>query len=187
MLKYKTFIFVLLAFIFVFPITAGAHTHLESSSPEAGDTVTEENPLITLTFDSPVQEPNEVSVADNNGNEITIEQINHSSKNVIEVEIPEEIETGEVTLFYSIVGEDGHVMEEELTYTYETTEEEATHQTGEEPSADEESDNTDLDNESEEEASAENENSQNSWLLPTVAVGLVAAALLVFLISRKKS
>ena len=129
-MKFKSILFLLL--MMVIPFQVEAHTHLESSEPEAGEEISAENPTITLTFDSAVQEPNVIRVTDETGAETTIENIAHSPENVIEITLPEEITGGELDLFYSIVGADGHVMEDELPFTYEGTEEaEATEDTEE--------------------------------------------------------
>ncbi|MFG6148016.1 copper resistance CopC family protein [Halobacillus sp. B23F22_1] len=177
-MKYISIVF--LAFMFAYPLSAGAHTHLENSDPEAGEQVPGDDPVITLIFDSPVQQPNEITVTDESGNEITVEDVNHSSDEVIEVPLPEELESGEIEVFYSIVGEDGHVMEEEFSFSYEEVEQDA-----------EENEET-AESESEESAEEETlgaaeENSSNSWLMPVLAVSLLAVAALVFVFTRKKS
>ncbi|WP_082233091.1 copper resistance CopC family protein [Halobacillus massiliensis] len=188
-LKYMFFLILFIAF----PLQAGAHTHLENSEPVQGETVTAENPLITLNFDSAVRDPNTIIVTDKNGEETTIEDINHSPENVIEITLPENLTSGEIELFYSIVGEDGHVMEEELPFTYEgLSEEEAaeSEESAEERAAkmaEESQQEAEQETEKANNSASEEDTTGNSWLLPAIAVGLVALAVIAFLATRKKS
>ncbi|WP_173915315.1 copper resistance CopC family protein [Halobacillus sp. Marseille-Q1614] len=187
-MKYSYFLFLLI--ILAFPIKVGAHTYLESSNPETGETVTAKDPVVTLTFDSSVQDLNTITVTDASGNKTTIEEITHSPDNVMEVTLPEELESGDIQLFYSIVGEDGHVMEEEITYTYEGTEEEEAAESEElaEEQAEEQAEESNQETGEEAiDSSQEEESSQSSWLLPVIAVGLLAVAGIAFLVTRKKS
>jgi|GEM_PF-4451054 len=201
-MKCKSIFFLLL--IMAIPFQVEAHTHLESSEPEAGEEISAENPTITLTFDSAVQEPNHIRVTDDSGEETTIDEITHSPENVIEITLPEEIAGGELGLFYSIVGADGHVMEDELPFTYEGTEEaEATEDTGapaqSEKEAEEQAEQLaaleDTESESQESQSQETEeaaqsesaeDSQSSSLMPVLIIVLIGSAVAGFLIVRKK-
>ncbi|MCP3028129.1 copper resistance CopC family protein [Halobacillus sp. A5] len=191
-MKHKLLISAL--FFFAFPFSVHAHTHLENSDPDEGESITSDDSVITLTFDSPVQEPNEITISEESGGETTIEDITHSTENVIEIPIPEDLEGGDINLFYSIVGEDGHVMEEELAYTYEEIEEEnekeeneGDYETESEDETTEDTEENNEVNESESEAAGEEESGSNSWLLPVIAAGLIAVAAIVFLFTRKKS
>ncbi len=180
--------------LLLIPVQVFAHTHLESSDPATDEVVSSDNPIITLTFDSPVQEPNTISVSQNN-EEITITEINHSPENVIEATLPTDLEDGEIVLFYSIIGEDGHVIEDSLVFTYEKADDNSSStdetQSSEEESIEAEEDEVEENNivEETEQASIEETeitNEQNGWLLPAIAVILIGIAISVFLINRKK-
>ncbi|MGP4075872.1 copper resistance CopC family protein [Halobacillus sp. K22] len=197
-MKLKSILFLLL--IMAIPFQVEAHTHLESSEPEEGEGISAESPIITLTFDSAVQEPNVIRVTDESGEETTIDNITHSPENVIEVTLPEDIAGGELDLFYSIVGADGHVMEDELSFTYESkeeaedTEEIAQSEKEAEEQAEEQAAAEDTESESQESQSQETEEtqsesaeeSQSSSLMPVLIVVLIGAAVAGFLMVRKK-
>ncbi|MFB4162340.1 copper resistance protein CopC [Alteribacillus sp. JSM 102045] len=176
--------------LFAFPISAGAHTHLERSEPEEGAVLGEETSTITLSFDSMVQEPNTVTLTDENGAEIDLEEVNHDPEDTIVIHLPEKLEDGDYTLFYSIVGEDGHVMEEELSYSYEGTDEESMNET-EDSAAEEETDLEEGADSEEQEQTAqpqESDNNDNGILLPA-AVGLIVIAVgfIIFLFRKKRT
>ncbi|CDQ20094.1 hypothetical protein SAMN05192559_10741 [Halobacillus karajensis] len=191
-MKHIAMLFVLFAFLL--PVTVEAHTHLKSSTPEGGGTVTSDTPVVTLTFDSPVQEPNALTVSDQQGEEFTIETFTHSPENVLEFEVPEEAENGEIEVFYSIIGQDGHVMENTLTFNYEGGDKADSSEEEEKASEDssanegEEAESTPESSEEEQNEATENQESDGtSWLLPVIAIGLLLTAGLVFLGVRKKS
>lgn len=181
-----------LLIVLAFPLKVGAHTHLETTEPQAGESLSADDPVITLTFDSAVQQPNAITITDESGEELTVEEVVHSPGNVVTVTLPEEVENGEVTLFYSIVGEDGHIMEDELTYRYEGGEEEDPNEADSSEKEETDSENTEVEEPQDSEntdveAAEESDVGGSAWLLPLLAVGLIAVAVLVFLITRKKT
>jgi copper resistance protein C len=175
-MKYIMMFFVLLTF--TLPVTVEAHTHLQSSTPEEGGTVSGENPVVTLTFDSPVQEPNALTVTDQQGEEYTIENFTHSPEDTLEFEVPEEVADGEIEFFYSIIGEDGHVMENTLMFNYSG---------GEETDASEEEEAESATESTDEQQAEDQESDSTSWLLPLIGVGLLVTAGIIYFGARKKS
>lgn len=187
----KRYISLLVLVLLLFPVQVGAHTHMDSSDPVAEGVVSSDNPVITLTFDSPVQEINTISVTEKNEEVTTIDEINHSPENIIEVTLPTDLEDGEIVLFFSIIGEDGHVIEDDLAFTYEKAVEESSI-ADETQSSEEESDEeinaeeSEIVDESEKTETASEPDEQNGWLMPVIAVILIAIATSIFLINRKK-
>ncbi|SDY08755.1 copper resistance CopC family protein [Salimicrobium album] len=193
-MKYITMFCLLMAF--ALPMTAEAHTHLESSEPEAGGSLTSENPGITLTFDSNVQEPTSLMVTDEEGKEFEIEEYTHSPENVVEFTIPEGVGSGEIEVFYSIIGEDGHVMENQLLFEYEAEKEASTSEgdtetEGNETSETEKQDSTEEQTEqesTEQQTKASNEESDSGgWVVPVIVFGILLTAIAVFFSLRKKA
>lgn len=181
-----------LLIVLALPMTVEAHTHLESSEPESGGALTSENPGIALTFDSMVQEPTAMTITDDDGKEFEIESYTHSPENVIEFSIPEEVASGDIEVFYSIIGEDGHVMENELTFNYtvkdkastageDTNTEEPATASGEGESGSGEA------SESDQVAASNQGNDSMVWIVPVLGFGILVTAVLVFLGIRKKS
>lgn len=181
-----------LLIVLALPMTVEAHTHLESSEPESGGALTSEKPGITLTFDSKVQEPTALTVTGGDGEEFEIDTYTHSPENVIDFSIPEEVGSGDIEVFYSIIGEDGHVMENQLTFTYTLNEEAAAPEedteteepattSGEGGSASGEA------SESDQVAASNQGNESMVWIVPVLGFGILVTAVLVFLGIRKKS
>lgn len=196
-MKYITMFCLLMAF--ALPMTAEAHTHLESSEPEAGGSLTSENPGITLTFDSNVQEPTALMVTDEEGEEFEIEDYTHSPENVVEFAIPEGVGSGNVEVFYSIIGEDGHVMEKSLEFVYEGKDEaseteEGTETEGSETTSGNSEDMKEDESEkqmekesAEQQTEASNEESDSGgWVVPVIVFGILLTAIAVFFSLRKK-
>ncbi|MGR9050404.1 copper resistance CopC family protein [Halobacillus faecis] len=179
-----------LLIVLALPMTVGAHTHLDSSEPESGGALTSENPNVTLTFDSKVQEPTALTVTGEDGQEFEIQSYTHSPENVIEFSIPDEVDGGEIEVFYSIIGEDGHVMENQLPFTYTVNEaaaEEDTETEDPETTSDEDENTSGEAAESEEVAGSNQGNESMVWIVPVLGFGILITAVLVFLGIRKKS
>ncbi|GEN52505.1 copper resistance CopC family protein [Halobacillus faecis] len=181
-----------LLIVLALPMTVGAHTHLESSEPTSGEALTSEDPGVTLTFDSKVQEPTALTVTGEDGQEFDIKSYTHSPENVIEFSIPDEVDGGEIEVFYSIIGEDGHVMENQLPFTYAVNEESAVPEKDtetEEPattSGEDENANGEA-SESDQVAASNQGNESMVWIVPVLGFGILSTAVLVFLGIKKKS
>ncbi|WP_394218980.1 copper resistance protein CopC [Halobacillus trueperi] len=189
-MKYIPIMFCLLI-VFALPTTAGAHTHLESSEPESGGALTSEYPIVTLTFDSKVQEPTDLTVTGEDGEEFKIESYTHSPENVIEFSIPEAVGSGDIDVVYSIIGEDGHVMENQLTYTYAVNEAatapEKDTETEEPSTTSGEDENTSGEATESDQVAASNQGNESMvWIVPVLGFGILVTAVLVFLGIRKK-
>ncbi|SDH86294.1 hypothetical protein SAMN05192534_11347 [Alteribacillus persepolensis] len=183
----KRFLLSCVVGLVAFPTAAGAHTHLESADPEEGS-ILEETTTITLSFDSMVQETNTMVLIDESGNELELDEIRHNPEDTIDVQLPEAMNEGEYTLFYSIVGEDGHVMEDELSYTYEASEEES--ESGSESEREESISSEEASPEEEEQVTQpeEAEDNGNGVLLPaTIGLIVIAAGFIIFFSRKKRS
>ncbi|MGN8646789.1 copper resistance CopC family protein [Gracilibacillus sp. HCP3S3_G5_1] len=192
---FKRFLFLIIVLLIAFPIAVGAHTHLETSDPEENSVLNEDTGAITLTFESTVQELNEITLTHENGEELPLEEVTHEPADTLVVTLPDQIEDGNYTLYYSIVGEDGHVMEQELTYQFERVEEEEVVEETEEATDDQEASEELTEEETAPEAdqaeeSVTNDNADeadgNSTLIVIIAIVLVIVAVLAILMLRKK-
>ncbi|WP_163581687.1 copper resistance CopC family protein [Gracilibacillus saliphilus] len=191
---FKRIFFFIIVLLTVFPTIVGAHTHLETSEPEENSVLNEDTGTITLIFESTVQELNEINLTHENGEEFQLEEVTHEPADTFVVTLPESLEDGNYTLFYSIVGEDGHVMEQELAYQFESVEEEKTEEaiddqeTSEEATeetTEEELIETDQAKENEANDATDEEN-ENNTLIVVFAIALVIVAILAILMLRKK-
>lgn len=88
--------------------TAWAHTHLESSLPANGSTVTKAPTEFVLIFPEAVRATS-LSVTKAGGKEQKIEKLPTASAARIAVPAPK-LEDGSYTLDWRVAGKDGHVM-----------------------------------------------------------------------------
>ncbi|MDX8046840.1 copper resistance protein CopC [Gracilibacillus sp. S3-1-1] len=183
---FKRALLLIIVLLIALPTAISAHTHLETSNPEENSVLDENTEAITLTFDSTVQDVNEVTLTGEN-DEVLQPDFSHDSADTIIVTLPEEMEDGAYTLFFSIVSEDGHVMEQELAYQFlvseEATPEEATdEQEVTEDPIEEEADQVESDAN---EVVEDTEESNNSTMIIVIAIILVIVAILAVVMMRK--
>ncbi|WP_208587801.1 copper resistance CopC family protein [Gracilibacillus suaedae] len=192
---FKRLLFFIIVLLIAFPTIVGAHTHLETSDPEENSVLNEDTGTITLIFESTVQELNEITLTHENGEELQLEEVTHEPADTFVVTLPEDLmEDGNHTLFYSIVGEDGHVMEQELAYQFESVEEEETVEETEEAADDQEASEKATEEELPETDQVEendtndasDEANGNTTLIAVIAIVLVIVAILAILMVRKK-
>ncbi|MFD2655214.1 copper resistance CopC family protein [Gracilibacillus thailandensis] len=191
---FKRSFFFIIVLLTVLPTIVGAHTHLETSDPEENSVLNEDTGTITLKFESTVQELNEITLTHENGEELQLEEVTHEPADTFVVTLPDSLKDGNYSLFYSIVGEDGHVMEQELAYQFESVEEEKTEEAiddqeiseeATEETIEEELIETDPAKENEANDATDQEN-ENNTLIVVFAIALVIVAILAILLLRKK-
>lgn len=121
-----------LSFIFLLACTSNAfaHTTLESSTPQDGEVIQEELKQIILTFGTKIEQGSEFTLQNSNGESIPVENIS-ISENQLLGDITTPLDNGDYQVKWNIIGADGHVMEGDISFTYdlpvaETTEEQNT-------------------------------------------------------------
>nr|WP_198044780.1 copper resistance CopC family protein [Lysinibacillus timonensis] len=102
-----------------------AHTGIQSSSPENGEVVTEPLEQITLTFETKIEQGSTFTVEDVNGQNVTVENITVNNNQLIG-EIPNSLESSTYTVNWSIIGADGHLIEESFNFTVDIPTDETT-------------------------------------------------------------
>lgn len=102
------------------PTLALAHTELAASDPADGSTVADAPDEVVLTFAAEVDEGASFTVFDPDGEEVGSGglDLEVADRNVLRGQI-EVIATGEYTVAWSVVGDDGHEVEGEVTFTYD--------------------------------------------------------------------
>lgn len=108
--------FIMIICTLILPVSAFAHTHLESSSPSNKEIVTTEMKEITLKFGTSIGELSsfEVFNAENKkveGLKVTVEK--DSMIGTLDQALP----NGDYTVKWSILGKDTHVMKDSLSFT----------------------------------------------------------------------
>ncbi|MCM2674125.1 copper resistance CopC family protein [Alkalicoccobacillus plakortidis] len=176
------------------PAVTYAHSHLESTVPEDGQTVDEAVETIELSFDGGIEQASDVQVFTEAGDEIEPAAVTITSPE-IEVELTEPLENGEYRVTYNIISADTHPVEGEFTFTVdaeevaepaeEATEEEATEEdtTSEEP-AEAESEETDQSQVSDEQQEDNEESSSMLWIIGGIVLVVIVIGAVVA--TRKK-
>lgn len=112
----KKLILSILLFIFLLPATAFAHTGLESSSPKDKEIVTQPLTGITLTFNTNLEKLSTMSLVDKDGQKVNVDAVAVEGK-ILKGTLKSPLPNGEYTVNWKIVGEDGHVIERNFTFT----------------------------------------------------------------------
>ncbi|MGP1909817.1 copper resistance protein CopC [Metabacillus sp. JX24] len=180
-----------MAVLLIFPNAVMAHTHMTSSLPEDGSTVTEPLKTIELTFDTKIEPLSSMKLV-KDGSEVPVEVKAEGEKLI---GTPQgELENGAYTAEWKIIGEDGHEMEGTLAFNVQQEAAEEAPQTDEEaPQTEEPGDS----GESEEEAAKEQpadeqtgnaEASEEGSPVMTIALAAIGVLAVIFIISlmRKK-
>lgn len=106
--KKSLFIFFMLLLAFSAPVSA--HTGLKNSSPTDGETVTERMQEIRLEFETAIENGSTLSLIDESGAEISIENV-ELSESEMTATTTKPLGGGQYSVSWRIVGEDGHVIE----------------------------------------------------------------------------
>ena len=102
------------------PTLALAHTELVSSDPADGSTVSVAPDEVVLTFAAEVDEGASFTVYDPDGREVGSGglDLQVADRNVLRGNL-EVAASGEYTVAWSVIGEDGHEVEGEVTFRYD--------------------------------------------------------------------
>ena len=96
------------------PTAAMAHSHMESSVPEDGSTVTEPLEEVTLTFSAGIEEGSTITLT-GAGGEVGFEEISIDGTEMTGT-LAEPLPDGGWTLGWNVISEDGHPIEGEITF-----------------------------------------------------------------------
>lgn len=101
------------------PAAVLAHTELASADPADGSTISDAPDEVVLTFEREVADGSTFTVTDPSGDEVGAGEVDLevADRNVLRGAI-EVDEPGEYRVSWSVVGEDGHAVEGEVTFTY---------------------------------------------------------------------
>lgn len=112
----KKGILTLVLFLMLLPGAAFAHTGLESAVPGNGDTVTSALDELVLTFETPIEPLSEIKVVNEEGNEMELAGI-EIKENILTGKLSNPLPNGTYTVNWTIVGEDGHTINNEYAFT----------------------------------------------------------------------
>lgn len=176
--------------LLILPNAAFAHTHMTSSNPEEGSTVTEPVKEIELTFDTPVESLSTMTLTKDGADvPLAVKAEGETLKGISS----SELENGSYTADWKIIGEDGHEMEGTLAFSVqqEVKEEEPQPSTEDDESAvnedDQNAENEKTAQTDEQAENTESEQSENSPVMTIilVAIGVIAVISIVLLMKKK--
>lgn len=174
----RLFITIMITLIAALPTVVLAHTELSSSSPEAGQVVTEERKEINLTFAGEIEALSTMTLV-KDGQELEFESVQAQGNQLVGI-VEQPLESGSYIINWNIAGEDGHPISGEIPFTVQLPEEEKQQSENvEEPIKEEESQD-----ESSNTTESENNNNIIKTMIPVVALLLLVLGLVILF--RKK-
>ncbi|MDQ0205666.1 copper resistance CopC family protein [Alkalicoccobacillus murimartini] len=173
------------------PAVTYAHSHLESTVPEDGQTVDEAVETIELSFDGGIEQASDVQIFTEAGDEIEPATVNINSPE-IEVELTEPLMNGEYRVTFNVISADTHPVDGEFTFSVdaeevaepaeEATEEEATE---EEITEEEPAESVETDQQTSDEQQDNEENSSMLWIIGGIVVLVVIIGAVVAMRKKK--
>ena len=109
-------LFIALLFVFSLNGHAFAHTGLESSSPQNGETISEEILQIILTFETKVEQTSTLQLKSADGIEILVKDIIIKDKQMV-ASLESPLDHGDYQVLWNIIGADGHPIEGTFTFS----------------------------------------------------------------------
>lgn len=179
---------------------AFAHSHLESSAPSDGEVITEELREILLTFNGMIEKGSTFELMNSNGKAISIEDITVTDNGVIGT-LPNGLENGKYDVVWKIISSDGHQMEGEYSFVVDiaVTETPSPTNDNEKESVNENMEDSEANHDiSEQESKQKTSETENdvagdqtknegsSTLVPILAILLILAMIIIFMVLRRK-
>lgn len=145
-----------------------AHSVVVSSDPEDGSTVEGEVSIVSMTYDSSIQQEEEIYIEDADGERIDPEEVTIED-DTVEASLPDPLESGDYTIVWEVYGADGHLVDGEIEFTVDA----------EASGAEESEDSTETD-----EASAASNGAEEGggMAISTIVTILLAAAVVIGII-----
>ena len=112
---------ILLFLLYVLPTAVSAHTGLEQATPAEGKTVTEELTEIRLAFNTELEFGSTFYVENEAGSEVPI-RVEVTGQEMTGV-LPSDLQDGEYTVIWEIIGVDGHPIKGEYAFTVDNQQE----------------------------------------------------------------
>lgn len=192
---FKKFLIFSFIFLFTFVNTTFAHTHIESSSPQSGEVLTEPLEEITLTYEGKIEQSSSFTLQNAAGEAVPVDNMT-VSENVLSGSLTEPIENGEYLINWNIIGADGHLIEGEVPFTVDVPVTETTTDNTEDETVDVEV-TVEENNVTTEESATTNEDvavdepsedTSSSYLVPTLigVLILIVVGSFLFIAKRKQ-
>ncbi|MDD9785755.1 copper resistance protein CopC [Priestia megaterium] len=183
----KKIIGLLLACFLAVPTVSFAHTHVQTTVPENGATVTAPLKEIKLTFETHIEKISTITVT-KDGQKISLASQKVEGHDLI-ASLDQPLENGSYTVNWEIVGEDGHVMKDSIAFKVDVKDEakeENTQAAGKDSEKKQDATQSEQHQKSAvaNDEKTENNDSSSFFVITIIAIVVVVGALL--LIFRKK-
>lgn len=180
----KKIIMLLSLLLFLLPLSTLAHTALTSSNPEAGEVLAQQPEQIELTFGTDIEDGSLMTLQGPNG-AIEVGELS-ISKNMMIGSLMNELENGQYTISWKIIGADGHPIEGEVPFNIEM-EAAAEEPVAEEPVVEEPADQPEPEEPTASETAAvENEGESGFLTIGLILLLVVLAGAVILLLVKKK-
>ncbi|GIN11401.1 hypothetical protein J26TS2_12680 [Shouchella clausii] len=172
--------------LFVFPLTAGAHSHFQSATPGENEEVNEPVTEVQVTFDGGIGTADMTITNADTDEEAAIESIDVENTSMTAI-LQEPLSNGSYVVEWQNIGDDGHSLDG--SFSFQVNAEEET--TPEDESTAEENAANEVKQDRDHEASGPEEEETNTagtsvlWLSIIIA-GLFIVALVIFTVLRKR-
>lgn len=125
----KKIILALFSCVFIFSAAGNtfAHTHLTSTNPADGETITEPLTEITLTFEGQIEQGSTLELTDADNEAVELKGISVAD-GVITGTLENPLDNGSYLVKWSSISADGHPLEGEFTFAVSSAAEETTEQ-----------------------------------------------------------
>ncbi|MEH7520960.1 copper resistance CopC family protein [Priestia megaterium] len=183
----KKIIGLLLACFLAVPTVSFAHTHVQTTVPENGATVTAPLKEIKLTFETHIEKISTITVT-KDGQKISLASQKVEGHDLI-ASLDQPLENGSYTVNWEIVGGDGHVMKDSIAFKVDVKDEakeENTQAAGKDSEKKQDATQSEQHQKSAvaNDEKTENNDSSSFFVITIIAIVVVVGALL--LIFRKK-
>ncbi|AXF55932.1 copper resistance CopC family protein [Salicibibacter kimchii] len=184
-----------------FMSVTSAHSHVEESEPAEDSTTEEDVDTIMLAFDAGIESATTATVSDDEGEEYEITEESVESPDYVAT-LAEPLPSGDFTVEWQALGEDGHTTEGEVVFTVDTdeaideedetvngTENLVEQESGEEEANEEEAATEAVSTQEEETAAAETTEADGGagWMMTAVLALIIIGAFVFFITRRNKA
>ncbi|KGA96573.1 hypothetical protein AJ85_05455 [Alkalihalobacillus alcalophilus ATCC 27647 = CGMCC 1.3604] len=179
------FIFVVLL---ILPSHSLAHTHLETSIPEDGETLDTLVEEIILEFDGGIEPFANIEIIDDTGEEVELADVHVEQTRVVIVPTAP-LASGVYSIDWSIISEDTHQMEGTFSFTVttdEVVEEEAPTEIVEELTEEEDVTSENVTEESIDESSSDSSEQSFPWTVVFIIIVVIIGLFIIIVMMNKK-
>ncbi|WP_165279862.1 copper resistance CopC family protein [Paenibacillus protaetiae] len=193
----KRILILMFALLWVVPGLVSAHSYIEESAPAKDETLSASPEQIEMTFNTDIEKLSSFKLYDEKGKTVKIGATS-VNENVLSGPVTEPLENGVYTVKWAAIGEDGHSVSGEYSFTVAAADNSGAADASSSPSADNNTAGSDTpppspsadtgSNTADNSSSAASDGTKNPNMGTAITIGviIIAAAVILILRSRKK-